>query len=71
MSRKDYKVYILFKNGSLIDVWTNLKKLCSDMNETTLFYSYSTLSKQSKEDGKLSFSTKDGANYEIIIKVLR
>jgi len=71
MSRKNYKIYILLKEGLIIDAWTNLKKLCGEMNEKTDFASYSKLSKMSKESGTLDFRTKSGVTYQVIIKVLK
>lgn len=74
--KRERKVYILIqtKNHDVLDVWTNLKKLCEDMNNTEEgFASYSKLSKmsESKQKGRLEFESKKGKAYVILIKSLR
>ncbi len=71
--RAGRRVYILFQEGEVVDVWTNLKKLCTDMATDTKrqFVSYSKLSKMGKESGRLDFRGKNGKIYFIMIRVVR
>lgn len=73
MAQKGRRVYILLKSGKVMDVWSNLKHLCEDMDIATnqQFVSYSKLSKMDKEAGVLSFTGKNDASYSIIIKFIR
>jgi len=70
MVQKGRKVYVLEKDGVLIGVWSNLKHLCNDMKDAGPFLSYSTLSKESKESGKLEFE-KDGYRFVIHIEPVK
>ncbi len=69
------RVYILILDDKIIDVWTNLKKLCADMREDDgVFPSYWTLarlSKEAKELGLLKVEAKDGKVYTIEIRFVR
>lgn len=69
--RKGRKVYILLRDGVILDVWANLKQLCEDKNKEGKFISYSKLSKMSKESGQLIFEGKDDQSYIIEIKIIR
>lgn len=67
---KGLKVYVLHQNGMFVDVWSNLKQLCRDMNEKGKFASYSKLSKMSKKAGVLTFS-KGEDSFQIFIRKVR
>ncbi len=73
MAQKGRRIYVLQVDGVVLDVWSNLKHLCTDMNEqkNQQFISYSKLSKMDKKKGILIFKSKEGINYQIIIKILK
>ena len=70
MVQKGRKVYILFRGGALVGVWSNLKHLCDEMRNAGPFASYSTLSKMDKEGGELAFS-KGGVQFRVVVEIVR
>lgn len=71
--RKTEKRYsILLKDGRLIGLWGNLRKLCEDMKiEDVNFLGYSALSKRRKEGSPMEFKTSEGIEYAIYIEKIR
>lgn len=70
MVQKGRRVYVLFRAGDLVGVWSNLKHLCNEMRAAGAFPSYSTLSKMDKEAGELEFS-KGGVQFRVVVEVVR
>ncbi len=70
MVQKGRRVYVLFKAGELVGVWSNLKHLCNEMRAAGPFPSYSTLSKVDKEEGKIEF-VKKGVAFVVYVEVVR
>ncbi len=73
MTSKGSKISVLLRNstGDVVGAFSNLKKLCEQMETETggNFVSYSKLSKMriNNDSDKLSFTTKDGTPYTVHI----
>lgn len=67
------KTYTLVRKNDchVLGTWSNLKYLCATMeNSSTVFPSYWTLARMSKDSGVLEFEAKDGVAYKICISVI-